>query len=62
MRVLKWVFGVALLAAAAAFLWGLIAPRRKPESIAAAPYVAPEAAVDQDVSVPDAEPLAVPTA
>lgn len=59
MRVVRWVLGMALLAAAVAFLWALFAPRRKVEALPAPGYVAPEPADDETVSVADAQPLPV---
>lgn len=57
MRVLRWMFGVAALAAVIAFLWALLAPRRKVEAQPTPTYVAPEPADDHEVSVDDAQPL-----
>ncbi len=56
MRVLRWVIGLALLAAVAAFVWAIFVPRRRVEPEF---YVAPEPAEHQEVSVPEAEPLLV---
>lgn len=57
MRLLRWVIGLTLVAAVAAFVWGLVMPRRKIPATPIPVYVAPEPAADEEVSVPDAVPL-----
>lgn len=57
MRVLRWVLGVLALAAAAAFVLGLLAPRRRVPSTPTPTYVAPPPADDSEVTVADAVPL-----
>jgi hypothetical protein len=60
-RLLRWFLAVALVAAGLAFVWALLAPRRKAQVAPTPSYVAPPPADDGSVSVPEAIPLDVPS-